>query len=565
MTYTKHNFKDGDVLSARHLNNIDNAIYSLSKNCYVNNKLFIGVSFVNGSRTTNEIEEGKINRVCMADTVTIPYKKAQIKFHLPDHYLVGIRAGTTASGLSINTYWYGNVPSSEGNKYNTGGQPYQGNIYTFPHSVTYYCLTFTRDIDANGNSVTPSLESGISAEEIKSLVESGEIWVELLNYDPSNIIMRNSEAEHYIAKQKYYDQSRFDSKKKPFIDDNSKVVIAHITDTHGDPYRTKNFYEYAEYIGANLCLVTGDVVSYSPRTGLEYMKYFANNSFVPTYICTGNHDVYYCNTEEKIYDSVIKDFVSQGNYNVAKDSNGKNCAYYYSDNTEFKLRVIALNLYDGGQEGASSKYFIINQGQIDWFINTLKSTPAGYGIILISHAPESYGSSTIDGNNKFYSKNQTYWSGQYGTSGAMPIIKIIDAFIGRTSLSYTYNNQSITSSATTATVTINTDFSGVDSSIEFIGHFNGHTHQDFVGYYKGATNKMLCVNSTCGIATYGNTAYEYLADNSDLPRGNVGVTQDCFNLYVIDRATKTLRIARVGSNTLYTGDKRDYMEIAYAD
>ena len=72
-------------------------------------------------------------------------------------------------------------------------------------------------------------------------------------------------------------------------------------------------------------------------------------------------------------------------------------------------------------------------------------------------------------------------------------------------------------------------------------------------------------NICLGIGLYGNVQYHYYAEEMDCPRGGRGTTQDSFNVYVIDRDAKTVRIARVGSNMLPDFTMRDYMIIPYAD
>lgn len=573
MQYTQQNFKKGDVLHAEQLNSMDKAIdYLVKQDASTNEKkygLYIGKAFTKGTRDSAGIDTSKVNRVAMSDVITIPYREASMTFHLPPHYLVGIRHGANSKDLSKNDYWYGNTPVSD-NVYNTTA--YKGNVFTFPQTTTYYSLTFAKDVDSNGNSIgIAGEESGISPEEISALVESGEIFIELTNqHDTTDIVARNVGNGQYIAQQLYANFKEggdLINSNKPFEDAGKQMVLVHTSDVHGDVYRARNFYQYADYIGADMCLLTGDVVAWSPKHGMEYIKDLANSSKIPTCYCTGNHDVYYYDTEEKIYNNTVRGFETQGNYQVALDADGKKCAYYYADNTKFKIRVIALNQYDGGQT-ATSVMSVINKNQIEWFIQTLKSTPAGYGIILLTHSPECSSQDKISSgeNTKFRQKYATYWKNGYAESGNyIPLIKILDAFIGRTSISYTYKNYAVSSSSADGTVTVSfeADFSDVDSTVEFIGHFNGHTHQDFVGYYTEATNKVLCINCTCGIGTYGNSEYRFLADNSDLPRGNIGITQDSFNMYVIDRTRKILKIARVGSNTTYDGTKRDFTEFSY--
>ena len=89
-------------------------------------------------------------------------------------------------------------------------------------------------------------------------------------------------------------------------------------------------------------------------------------------------------------------------------------------------------------------------------------------------------------------------------------------------------------------------------------------HTDEIGYIGGATHKQLNLNVCCGVAIYGSS-YPYLANNSDMPRGCKGATQDCFNIYAVDRAAKVVRIAKVGSNVTGNLVDRKFMSIPYAE
>ena len=78
-------------------------------------------------------------------------------------------------------------------------------------------------------------------------------------------------------------------------------------------------------------------------------------------------------------------------------------------------------------------------------------------------------------------------------------------------------------------------------------------------------NKQLMLNVTCTNALYGGSDYPYLADISDIGWNKNDVTGDAFNVYVIDRENKTVKVIRVGGNLTNAMEERKYMVIPYAD
>ena len=82
-------------------------------------------------------------------------------------------------------------------------------------------------------------------------------------------------------------------------------------------------------------------------------------------------------------------------------------------------------------------------------------------------------------------------------------------------------------------------------------------------FSKNTNNKQIVLNSVCTLSHYGSASYPYMANLCDIPRGSLGKVQDAFNIYVIDRTKKVIRIARVGSNVSETGEERKFMEISY--
>ena len=73
------------------------------------------------------------------------------------------------------------------------------------------------------------------------------------------------------------------------------------------------------------------------------------------------------------------------------------------------------------------------------------------------------------------------------------------------------------------------------------------------------------LNVTCTNALYGGSEYPYLADIQDQARNIMDVTQDAFNVYIVDRENKVVKIVRIGNNETYQMEDRKYMEIPYSD
>ena len=331
-------------------------------------------------------------------------------------------------------------------------------------------------------------------------------------------------------------------------------VFTHLSDIHGDARRYENFVEYSDAIEADAALVSGDLV---PMCGAQdftdYIDDIADKYNVMLLPCMGNHDARN-NTTEQLQNAVFAHSIQK--YELQTPAGKTYPTYYYKDIASHSIRIIALNLYCAGQK--STNEWRLTQDQITWFVNTLASTPAGYGVIVMMHSPETTTSKDND-HAKFYQKFDT------GTidhnNSYLPIRKIIDAFISKTTFSGTFDEE-ITGSVT-ETITISADFTSVDASTEFICYVTGHRHHDCIGYVNGATNMQLMCNIALGFSLYGDSNYHYYAEETDVPRGGKGFVQDLMNVYVVDRATGNLRIARVGSNMNQDFEMRDYMTIPY--
>lgn len=383
----------------------------------------------------------------------------------------------------------------------------------------------------------------IDASTVTSLIEDGSIRFEYDRQD--DVIERNADRMVQVG-----------ALKRILLDTladngmNSMAVFGHISDCHGDVARLENCFEFCDYIGADALLGTGDMIMYQSSNLNSFQEVIAAAHQTPYLFCTGNHEVQGGEYLESKFADNMSVLVQQQGY-LASSGVVTNECYYYKDFDSKKIRVIALDYYNGN--GTS-----LGQSQINWFIATLASTPAGYGVIILIHSPEDRVIIDVE-HSKFRQKHRVidYQEDGYYV-GNRPIRNIVDAFIEKVAFTDQFSDGGIT-------VTINADFTNVESGVEFICYACGHRHEDWIGVYNGSTNRQLCLDITAGTCWYGGAENPAYANQEDLPRGTEGVCQDAFNIYAIDRVNKSVKIVRIGANITEDFSLRDYMIIPYAD
>lgn len=488
-------------------------------------ELFIG-TLLQKSITASELSDSnKDYRVSTATCMVVPKEQATLKFRLPDGYYVGIRNGDQSRNLTVNSYWFGN-----------------GDFFTFGANIHYFRFCFAHINGApSSNNYLP-----ITVQEVNELIANGEIKLFVEEWE-NDIIKQNSENEKYIKAV----MRNFVSGAGNNGSLHKLPIFAHTSDVHGDANRVESFAKFCDYIGVDAALVSGDMVATDPVDSMQYINDIMDSHSTKILISTGNHDTVGLQTAQSQYESIMGHCI--GKYSgIVTNPSETYPTYYYYDFADKNIRLISINLYETDHTDHQCKF---TQTQCEWLIATLAATPANYGVLIMFHSPEARPSK--DANYATFYQDILNWTGYHvGLSGNV-FRSIIDAFIGKTSATITYTSKG-------ESITVSADFTNVASGVEFIAWVNGHLHVDEVGYIPGATHKQLNLNVNCGVAVYGST-YKYLANNSDLPRGCNGTTQDCFNIYAIDRDAKTVRIAKVGSNVSGDLKERKYMSIPYAD
>lgn len=495
---------------------------------------------------TNTTDANHIYRISSPYIITLPFgEKTKIMVKMKNtNYRVAFRFGNYSNHMDMVTGYY-----SDGEIIDVDAL--SRTQYT-PHP-NYYAITMGLPIFGRNPDYTTSTAKQLTADDI------AEAGLQLFAINPeSDVEDCNDEACNMIASARLDNitYAPASARKTPY---NTKPVIIHTSDAHGDENRIKRFFDFGEVINADLAVMTGDIVTYNPNSGFGWFHKLANNYAGKIGICVGNHDVYLAGqTDNDVYNSMFAPIADKIGLTTGK-------TFYYKDYAALKIRIISVNIYqyDGRDTVLTRPFSHFTAEQITWLINTLQNTPNDYGVIILEHSPQrSVNNAAVSGKTEFYqASNNRSWDNINNHVNGAPIYDIVDAFIGRTTINKTY-----TQAGEPATLTVSADFTNVNNSIEFIAFMNGHIHMDSVCYVPDTTHKQLCLNVSQTLPAYGGEYYSYLADGSDIGRSFKSSAQDSFNAYVIDRESKTVKIIRVGSNRVYTDNsKREYMEIAYAD
>lgn len=356
------------------------------------------------------------------------------------------------------------------------------------------------------------------------------------------------------------------------------LSFLHISDTHCTPdaylapfERTVKIFNKLAVNDVNkgknvkFLLHTGDVRNHAYTSGYDFFYKVTADLKRNIYVTAGNHDVGHkldatiAGTDAQIYEQMIAPMLekwalkSDGGGTPHPD--GKN--YYFSDFTDEKVRMIFLYEWETDFElnpsdaslllyDRSSRAF--RQEQIDWFINSLLTTPAGYGVIVVKHQPESVKG---EWNNPFFSNvariDKTEMSTYCGTE---LIAQIVQGFIDRTTINITVEQ----TGGVVTTLFAYADFSAVAEGAEFICYCSGHTHQDIVNFLRDYP-KQLELNIGCNNVHY--------TEGSDMLQEEGGKSEVLMNVYNIDRNRGYVYIVRIGADFSNTAQDRSFTAIKY--
>lgn len=236
----------------------------------------------------------------------------------------------------------------------------------------------------------------------------------------------------YITASYYLDGMKEYIKKLSLKVDEKTVIIPFITDTHynnndnhNDDYKARlkenlahmyNVVELSQQIQTDLIVHGGDMIDGRTTHDMANQNLYVawramSEAGAPLMVACGNHDnnfLSYTKTGTSILDEryliapmLSKHEISQVlthdyNKNDIVVGNAKDACYAYYDIENKGIRAFVLDSYDFGfipmaddptkVKYSPRDYMIYSQTQLEWLADNLESTPAGYSVIVFSHA-----------------------------------------------------------------------------------------------------------------------------------------------------------------------------------
>lgn len=348
-----------------------------------------------------------------------------------------------------------------------------------------------------------------------------------------------------------------------------QLVFLHISDTHQNKACSKNAITALNLLStgdinkgnnARFLIHTGDIKTENYLSDFTYWQNERAKANKPVFHVIGNHDcglnteVATSGTDEQVFASNIEPYLSEWNLTTPNGGtphiNGK--SYYFKDFLEEKIRLIVIYEYETDFELDTNnttrlKYHrafrAFRQSQIDWIIDSLLTTPSGWGVMIAKHQME-YADNNDNPFNSYFLRGNSAQSTYVGN--ILP--DIIQAFMDKSKINKSYQQ----TGGVVTTLNAEADFS--NSGAEFICYLSGHTHLDSIHYLRDYP-KQLELTIGCD-----NTNYTHGSDMAQIAGTK---TEDVINVCSVDRNRGYIYVVRIGADMSYTCQRRDILAIKY--
>jgi len=238
----------------------------------------------------------------------------------------------------------------------------------------------------------------------------------------------------------------------------------------------------------------------------------------------GNHDTGNGQNGNSTPTTVVSEYQLK-NYYLSKskafgETRNNDSLYGFKDYADYKIRVIWLNSFDLPwtlkSDGTYQYDFLTTSGyqgeQLEWLAKSaLKLESNDWHVMIFTHCPLPNTFEVAAGQSPLTQINSDI------------LISIINAFQKGTSLNVSYPSRELP-------VSFNVDFTSQGSSV-VIGLFSGHIHKDGQMVY----NDINCVETSCS-----------LCHNGDTGRVARTLTEDCWDVFSINKSTRTINAHRFG-------------------
>lgn len=219
-----------------------------------------------------------------------------------------------------------------------------------------------------------------------------------------------------------------------------------------------------------------------------------------------------------------------------------NKTYYRVDFAAYKIVLIVLDNYimpetkdDNGDFIFHRGYETYDQAQLNWLVETLKSVPQDYHLMIANH---SFTEPCKEVDCVWSQPNAKIAEGKFMYGKQDVLTRIIDAWMYGKGIEFAVEPEKIYSSL--PILHVKADFTNRKEG-SFIGYFIGHTHQDIYG---------RCVNypkqSVFVFASSANDLWQNA--NCDLPRAYGTKQEDLLTVCSIDTEERKVKLVRIGSN-----------------
>lgn len=340
---------------------------------------------------------------------------------------------------------------------------------------------------------------------------------------------------------------------------NDKSVFLFLTDTHWN-----NSPEYLNHYGINpelmrflskkcninIVIHGGDLNSenrsdkYIAITNMTDPVAKMRSAFENVFLTRGNHDD---NIEgaNNVWDYVITQsdsysYMFRGTKNVVFGETG---TYFYHDIPHEKLRVISLDCidfpYSNSVDASKSDLKILAYGytQLQWLCDTLKNTPDGYHIVIYTHAMLAPSIVTVE---------HPTTSPQTRALNYLTVCDLIKAYKTRANFTASMDGSFVSVHQDYYTGNLNGDFTNCNASI--VGVFSGHEHVDCIEEILDSNGNGIGIYNTCTQNSSALFSSDIISSTYQHPMEIGTTTELVWDVVVIDRASKAVRMIRIGAN-----------------